>query len=134
MRGLTGAQLSRVRNQRSWIKYRENRVHEFGIGGYIPGAHGFDSHIVWHYEGKVLKYVARVRSGFVTASRRHVFEKIHHPASQTMPFTNLPDTRKSRRGDELGAKSRRKPERRGFCGRQRCAFLSVLGESSETRP
>jgi len=48
-------------------------------------------------------YVARVRNGFVPASRRQVFERIHHLVCPTMPFANLPDTHKSRWGDELTA-------------------------------
>jgi bifunctional non-homologous end joining protein LigD len=87
----------------SWIKYRVNRGQEFVIGGYIPGPHGFDSLIVGYYQGKDLMYVARVRNGFVPASRRHVFERIHHLVCPTMPFVNLPDTHKSRWGDELTA-------------------------------
>ena len=53
--------------------------------------------------GNVLVYVARVRNGFVAASRRQVFEKIRHLVSPAMPFVNLPDTQKSRWGDELTA-------------------------------
>jgi len=87
----------------AWIKYRVNRGQEFVIGGYIPGPHGFDSLIVGYYQGKDLMYVARVRNGFVPASRRHVFERIHHLISTTMPFANLPDTHKARWGDELTA-------------------------------
>ena len=87
----------------SWIKYRLNRGQELVIGGYIPGPHGLDSLIVGYYRGKDLVYVARVRNGFVPASRRQVFEKIRHLVSPTMPFVNLPDTRKSRWGDELTA-------------------------------
>jgi ATP-dependent DNA ligase len=86
-----------------WVKYRVNQGQEFVIGGYIPGPHGFDSLIVGYYRGKDLVYVARVRNGFVPASRRQVFEKIRHLASPTMPFVNLPDTHKSRWGDELTA-------------------------------
>ena len=63
----------------SWIKYRVNRSQELVIGGYIPGPHGFDSLIVGYYRGKDLVYVARVRNGFVPASRRQVFEKIQAP-------------------------------------------------------
>ena len=59
--------------------------------------------IVGYYRGKDLVYVARVKNGFVPASRRQVFEKIRHLASPTMPFVNLPDTHKSRWGDELTA-------------------------------
>jgi bifunctional non-homologous end joining protein LigD len=87
----------------SWIKYRVNRGQEFVIGGYIPGPHGFDSLIVGYYQGKDLMYVARVRNGFVPASRRQVFERIHHLVCPTMPFANLPDAHKSRWGDELTA-------------------------------
>ncbi len=87
----------------AWIKYRVNRGQEFVIGGYIPGPHGFDSLIVGYYRGKDLVYVARVRNGFVPASRHQVFEKIRPLVSPTMPFVNLPDTHKSRWGDELTA-------------------------------
>jgi DNA ligase D-like protein (predicted ligase) len=87
----------------SWIKYRVNRGQELVIGGYIPGPHGFDSLIVGYYRGKDLVYVARARNGFVPASRRQVFEKIRHLVSPVMPFANLPDTHKSRWGDELTA-------------------------------
>jgi DNA ligase D-like protein (predicted ligase) len=87
----------------AWVKCRANRGQELVIGGYIPGQHGFDSLIVGYYKGKDLIYVARVRNGFVPASRRQVFEKIRHLVSTTMPFTNLPDTHKSRWGDELTA-------------------------------
>ena len=87
----------------SWVKYRVNRGQELVIGGYIPGPHGFDSLIVGYYRGKDLVYVARVRNGFVVASRLQVFEKIRHLVSQKMPFVNLPDSHKSRWGDELTA-------------------------------
>jgi bifunctional non-homologous end joining protein LigD len=87
----------------SWIKYRVNRGQELVVGGYIPGPHGFDSLIVGYYRGEDLVYVARVRNGFVPASRRQVFEKIRHLVSPVMPFANLPDTHKSRWGDELTA-------------------------------
>lgn len=73
------------------------------IGGYLPGPHGFDSLIVGYCRGNDLVYVARVRSGFIPPSRRLVFEKIRPLVSPTMPFVNLPDTHKSRWGDELTA-------------------------------
>jgi len=87
----------------AWIKYRVNRGQELVIGGYIPGPHGFDSLIVGYYRGEDLVYVARVRNGFVPASRRQVFEKIRSLVSPKMPFVNLPDIHKSRWGDELTA-------------------------------
>jgi ATP-dependent DNA ligase len=87
----------------SWVKCRVSQGQELVIGGYIPGPHGFDSLIVGYCRGGDLVYVARVRNGFVPASRRQVFEKILHLVSPTMPFVNLPDTRKSHWGDELTA-------------------------------
>jgi len=87
----------------SWIKYRVNRGQELVIGGYIPGPHGFDSLIVGYYQNKDLMYVARVRNGFVPASRRQVFEKIRGLISPTMPFVNLPDENPSRWGENLTA-------------------------------
>ena len=45
------------------------------------------------------------RNGFVPASRRQIFEKIRHLVSPTMAFVNLPDTHKSRWGDELTAET-----------------------------
>ncbi len=92
----------------SWVKCRANRGQEFVIGGYIPGSHGIDSLIVGYYREKDLIYVARVRNGFVPASRRQVFERIRQLVSPTMPFANLPDTHKSRWGDELTAEKMKK--------------------------
>ena len=55
-------------------------------------------------------YVARVRNGFVPASRRQVFEKIRHLVSPVIPFANLPDTHKSRWGDELTEEKMEEPQ------------------------
>jgi hypothetical protein len=41
------------------------REQEFIIGGYIPGAHGFDALLVGVYENKQLIFVAKVKNGFV---------------------------------------------------------------------
>ena len=40
------------------------------------GPHVLDSIVVGYYRGKELVYVALVRNGFVSASRRQVFEKL----------------------------------------------------------
>ena len=85
----------------SWVKYRLNTGQELVIGGYVPGTHGLDSLIVGYYRGKVLIYVARVRNGFVPASRREVFEKLRPLVMQKCPFVNLPETHKGRWGDGL---------------------------------
>jgi bifunctional non-homologous end joining protein LigD len=92
----------------AWIKHRVNRGQEFVIGGYFPGPHGFDSLIVGYYDGDKLKYVARTRNGFVPASRRQVFSKLKHLVASVCPFVNLPETRRSRFGEELNAEKMKK--------------------------
>jgi bifunctional non-homologous end joining protein LigD len=92
----------------AWIKYRVNRGQEFVIGGYFPGPHGIDSLIVGYYDGDRLVYVARTRNGFVPASRRQVFSKLKHLVTPTCPFVNLPETRRSRFGEELNAEKMKK--------------------------
>ena len=53
----------------AWIKLRTNMEQEFVIGGYIPGARGFDALLVGVYEKKELIFVAKVKNGFVPRIR-----------------------------------------------------------------
>jgi ATP-dependent DNA ligase len=53
-------------------------------------------------------YVARTPTGFVPASRRQVFAKLKNLVIPNCPFVNLPDTRKSRFGEELNAEKMKK--------------------------
>jgi DNA ligase D-like protein (predicted ligase) len=92
----------------AWLKHRIRHGQEFVIGGYFPGPHGFDSIIVGYYEGKELMYAARTRNGFVPASRRAVFSRLKSLGTPTCPFVNLPDTKKSRFGEELNAEKMKK--------------------------
>jgi DNA ligase D-like protein (predicted ligase) len=87
----------------SWVKFRLNRGQELVVGGYTPGAHGLDSIIVGYYREHDLIYVARVRNGFVPASRRQVFEKLCPVVIPNCPFTNLPEEGRSRWGVGLTA-------------------------------
>jgi DNA ligase D-like protein (predicted ligase) len=92
----------------AWIKYRANLGQELVIGGYIPGTHGLDSIIVGYYRGKDLVYVARVRNGFVPASRRQMFEKLRLLVIPECPFVNLPEKHRSRWGEGLTADDMKK--------------------------
>jgi DNA ligase D-like protein (predicted ligase) len=87
----------------AWIKHRVNRSQEFVIGGFIPGPHGVDSIIVGYYRGKDLVYAARVRNGFVPATRRMVYEKLKPLITDKCPFVNLPETGRARWGEILDA-------------------------------
>ena len=82
------------RRSGAWAKYKINRSQEFVIGGYTPG-NPFDALIVGYYDGAELKYVAKVRNGFVPRLRREIYEKLARVHSQTCPFTNLPEKRRT---------------------------------------
>src|SRR5262252_6553627 len=83
----------------AWAKYRLNSGQELVIGGYIPGAHGVDAIVVGYYRGQDLIYVARVRNGFVPASRRQVFTRLKPLLISKCPFVNLPERHKGRWGE-----------------------------------
>jgi hypothetical protein len=53
-------------------------------------------------------YVTRTRNGFVPASRRQVFSKLKHLVTPACPFVNLPETRRSRFGEELNVEKMKK--------------------------
>ncbi len=86
-----------------WAKHRVNLGQEFVIGGYVPGTHGFDSLVIGFYRGGDLYYAARVRAGFVPATRRQVFEQIKHLKTEHCPFVNLPEKQAGRWGQGLTA-------------------------------
>lgn len=84
-----------------WSKNRVNLGQEFVIGGYVPGTHGFDSLVIGFYRGHDLYYAARVRAGFVPASREKVFAQIKHLTTTKCPFVNLPEKQAGRWGQGL---------------------------------
>jgi DNA ligase D-like protein (predicted ligase) len=87
----------------SWSKHRINLGQEFVIGGYTPGSQGFDALIIGFYRGKDLIYAARVRAGFIPATRREVFAQIKHLKTAKCPFVNLPELTEGRWGQGLTA-------------------------------
>jgi hypothetical protein len=70
----------------------------FVVGEYTPGAGGFDARIVGVYNGIDLMFAARVRAGFVPATRRDVFTQIRHLKTAKCPFANLPEKSEGRWG------------------------------------
>jgi ATP-dependent DNA ligase len=91
------------RRSGSWSKHRINLGQEFVVGGYTPGSNGFDALIVGFYRGKDLLFAARVRAGFVPATRRDVFERIKPLKVTRCPFANLPEATPGRWGQGLTA-------------------------------
>lgn len=86
-----------------WCKHRFNLSQEFVVGGYVPSHLGIDSLVVGVYRGKNLYYAARVRAGFVPATRRQVFDAIKHLTTTECPFVNLPEKEVGRWGQGLTA-------------------------------
>jgi len=86
-----------------WCKQRLNRGQEFVVAGYVPSHLGVDSLVVGFYRGKDLHYAARVRAGFVPATRLKVFEAIKHLKTRKCPFVNLPEKEAGRWGQGLTA-------------------------------
>ena len=87
----------------NWCKQRLNRGQEFVVGGYVPSHLGVDSLVVGFYRGKDLYYAARVRAGFIPATRLKVFEAIKHLETPKCPFVNLPEQEPGRWGQGLTA-------------------------------
>jgi len=50
---------------------------DFVIGGYTPAGRNFDAILIGDYEGRALKYVAKVHAGFTPALRVAVFKRFH---------------------------------------------------------
>ena len=73
------------------------------IGGYTRGANTFDALIIGFYRGKDLIFAARVRAGFVPATRREVYEQLQHLKITKYPFVNLPQKEPGRWGQGLTA-------------------------------
>jgi bifunctional non-homologous end joining protein LigD len=85
-----------------WTKTLINLGQEFVVGGYTPG-NPFDALIVGFYQGKDLLFAARVRAGFVPATRHKVFAEIKGLKTSKCPFVNLPESAPGRWGQGLTA-------------------------------
>jgi ATP-dependent DNA ligase len=83
------------------IKHRLNSGQELVIGGYAPGGNGFDALIVGYDAGKDLRFVAKVRNGFMPEIRREIFKQIKPLVTVKCPFVNLPELKSRRWGAGL---------------------------------
>jgi bifunctional non-homologous end joining protein LigD len=92
----------------AWVKYKTNKGQELVIGGYKPGANGFDYLLVGYYEGKDLIFIAKIRNGFTPALRREVAKNFGTLRSSQCPFANLPEPASARRGEAITAEVMRK--------------------------
>jgi bifunctional non-homologous end joining protein LigD len=64
------------------------------IGGYTPD-NPLDALIVGYYEGDKLMFASKVRNGFVLRLRREVWHKLKHVQTDSCPFANLPERKRT---------------------------------------
>jgi bifunctional non-homologous end joining protein LigD len=79
----------------AWLKYKIHKSQEFVIGGYTLSGNPFDALIVGCYEGSKLKYVAKVRAGFVPHMRWAIFPLLQQLVTDKCPFSDLPEKRRT---------------------------------------
>ncbi len=87
----------------SWKKLRINRGQEFVIGGYTIGGNGFDALIFGYYDETGLRFAAKTRNGFTSASRSALIKKMTPLLTDTCPFLGLPEKRAGRWGQAITA-------------------------------
>jgi bifunctional non-homologous end joining protein LigD len=82
-----------------WLKLKLERAQEFVIGGYrLASPSSIDALLVGYYEGKDLRFAAKVRAGLIPHLRRSLLEALKPLRTQRCPFSNLPDADTSRWG------------------------------------
>ncbi|MGH9308954.1 MAG: non-homologous end-joining DNA ligase [Vicinamibacterales bacterium] len=91
----------------AWLKLKLDKQQEFVVGGYRPGPQGVDALIVGFYDGKRLRFAAKVRAGFTPRVRRDVFARLRPLHSTTCPFVDLPHAETSRWGGGITAEQMR---------------------------
>jgi bifunctional non-homologous end joining protein LigD len=87
----------------AWAKVRVHQGQELVVGGYVPGARHLDALLVGYHDEQGLKFVGKIRNGFVPETRRKLFEQLQALRTDTCPFVNLPEPRGARRGKALTA-------------------------------
>jgi ATP-dependent DNA ligase len=86
----------------AWQKLKLDLQQEFVIGGFRPDGAKVDALLVGYYEGRSLRFSAKVRAGFVPRLRRDLFAKLEPLETPQCPFGDLP-TGKSRWGGGVTA-------------------------------
>jgi bifunctional non-homologous end joining protein LigD len=87
----------------AWVKLKLDKQQEFVVRGYRPGPHGVDALLVGYYEGRDLRFAAKVTAGLTPHLRRELFATLKPLHAATCPFTDLPHTKASRWGGGLTA-------------------------------
>lgn len=82
-----------------WQKLKFERSQEFVIGGYrLSSPTSIDALLVGTYEGKQLRFAAKVRAGVIPHLRRRLLNDLRSLRTTRCPFAKLPDADTSRWG------------------------------------
>ena len=85
----------------AWQKMRVNKGQPFVIAGYTPSGKNFDAIVFGYFDGGLLMYAGRTRSGFTPALRDQVFRRFKGLETERCPFANLPEGKGGRWGEGL---------------------------------
>jgi bifunctional non-homologous end joining protein LigD len=75
----------------AWLRCRPEMEHTFVVGGYIPGDEDFHELILGQRSGGNLRFVGRLRAGFMPASRHKVMQAIRDHEQSECPFLDEAD-------------------------------------------
>jgi bifunctional non-homologous end joining protein LigD len=113
--GLIGKRKNSVyepgRRSGAWIKLKFHRQQEFVIGGYTPPSGTrkyFGALLVGVHDGKELRFVGKVGTGFNVALLRELHSKFQKIRRESCPFSNLPEKRAGRYGQTITAAEMRR--------------------------
>lgn len=85
----------------AWQKWKAEQRGTFLVGGYVPGAGGFDELVIGHKEREGIRFVARLKNGFVPATRAKIMDALRGLTIPDCPFFNLPEPKAARWGQGL---------------------------------
>lgn len=87
-----------------WVKFKLERSQEFVIGGYRPAPGlGVDALLIGYYEGRALRFAAKVRAGLVPHVRRQLADQLSALRTDRCPFADLPSGKTSHWGGGVTA-------------------------------
>ncbi|HEY2990597.1 MAG TPA: non-homologous end-joining DNA ligase [Candidatus Binatia bacterium] len=92
----------------AWTKYRIHHAQEFVIGGYAPGADGFESLLAGYYQKDKLLFIGKIKNGFVSRTRREIAARFKGLETDLCPFANLPEKKGARPGEALTVEAMKK--------------------------
>ena len=79
------------RRSGAWVKCRAEMTGDFVIGGYVPGALGFEELILGEQRGGQFHFVARLRGEIDPAMRRTIMDALRPLIQPACPFADLPE-------------------------------------------